>query len=230
MNTKCAFITGASRGLGHSIAEELQNEYRLALGYLRNPPSLDAELLIRGDVSLSATMRSAAVEIEENFGRLDLLVANAAISRDRSLLKTSDADFDETIAVNVSGVFNALRSFAPLLARSNGSVVVIGSIIGRRGAAGSVSYAASKAALIGLALTAAREFAPDVNLNVVIPGYMDTDMGMASEAGMIQAKMDHLGGVLTPVEEAAEVVADVARLKTVTGQIFTADGRLARWF
>lgn len=227
---RVAYITGASRGLGLEIARTLSERYALGLGCLKTaPPALPMSIELRGDVADPLTAELAVQALMDQYGRLDLFVANAAVSRDRALPRMSDAEWDETLATNLSGVFYGLRACAPALAESKGHAILVGSLIGRRGAAGSVNYAAAKAGLIALALTAAKEWAPDVRVNVVIPGYMDTDMGRETPDAAVAAKSDHLLGTWTDVGDAAALVASVAELKSVTGQVFTADGRLSRW-
>lgn len=226
-----AWITGASRGLGLRLAHLLAPDHDLALGCWRTPPPpIPGSLPIPGDVSDPEVSTRGAAAIEERFGRLDLFVANAAVVADKPMLRMrEDEDWDRILAVNVSAAFFGLRAAAPLLARTRGAAVLVGSIMGRRGAAGSVNYAASKAALLGLAASAARELAPSVRVNVVCPGYLETAMGLSTPRALEAARRDHLLGTLSSVDDAARLIREVARLEAVTGQIFSADGRMIPW-
>lgn len=226
-----AWITGATRGLGLRLAHLLAPDYELALGCWRTPPPpIQGSLPIPGDVSDPEVSTRGADAIEARFGRLDLFVANAAVVADKPMLKMREAeDWDRVLAINTSAAFYGLRAAAPLLARSRGAAVLVGSIMGRRGAAGSVNYAASKAALMGLALSAARELAPAVRVNVVCPGYIETDMGLSNPKALERARREHLQETLSSVEDAARLIREVARLEAVTGQVFAADGRIVPW-
>ena len=231
MPSKVCYITGASRGLGLAVARALEGKYRLGLGYRRNlPPALAHSLPVQADLSI-ASEASAAVElVRESFGRIDLVIANAAVTKDGLLARMSEDDWNQVIDTNLNGTFYTLRAAASALAETNGMAILVSSIIGRRGGAGSVNYAASKAGLIGMAHTLAVEWAPDIRVNVVVPGYMETDMGKESPELLERSRREHPLGVSTPVEDAARLIASVAELDTVTGQIFTADGRATRWF
>jgi 3-oxoacyl-[acyl-carrier protein] reductase len=227
---KVAYITGASIGLGRRVAELLAGKYRLGLGcHTHAAPDLPEAVPLPGDLADPATSTNAVATLLERFGRLDLFVANAAITIDRPFLKMTDADWDRTLAVNLSGVFYGLRACGEALRESRGMAILIASVMGRRGAAGSANYAASKAGVLALMHSAAREWAPEVRVNAVIPGYMPTAMGLDAPVALEAARAEHVLGVLTPVEDAARLVVAVAELETVSGQVFTADGRLSRW-
>jgi 3-oxoacyl-[acyl-carrier protein] reductase len=227
---KAAYITGASNGLGRRIAELLAGKFRLGLGcHSQAAPDLPAALALPGDIADPATSERAVETLLDRFGRLDLFIANAAITADRPFLKMTDEEWERTIAVNLSGVFYGLRACEDALRRSRGMAILIASVMGRRGAAGAANYAASKAGVLALMRTAAREWAPEARVNAVIPGYMPTAMGLAAPAALEAARAEHILDVLTPVEDAARLVVAVAELETVSGQVFTADGRLSRW-
>lgn len=227
---KVAYITGASRGLGLRVAELLEGRYNLGLGGNTNDaPALADSISLPGDLADPSTSSRAVQTLHDRFGRLDLFIANAAITIDKPFLRLTDEDWDRVIAVNLSGIFHGLRACGPLLKESRGSAILVASLLGRRGSAGSANYAASKSGVLALALTAAREWAPEVRVNAVIPGYMDTGMGRETPVAMETARTEHALGVLTPVEDAARLVVAVADFETVTGQVFTADGRINQW-
>lgn len=227
---RVVWITGASRGLGRRLAEMLAPDFDLGLGHHASPlPEIAGSLPLPGDVADPQTARRSIDLIRERFGRLDLFVANAAVIADKSMLCMKEEEWDRILAVNLSGAFWGLRAAAPMLTESKGAVVFVASIMGRRGAAGAVNYAASKAGLMGLAVSAARELAPHVRVNVVCPGYLDTDMGREAPKAMRAATRDHMLGQLADVEDAARLIREVAGLETVTGQVFAADGRIVPW-
>lgn len=225
-----AWITGASRGLGLRLAERLRDEYDLALGHFQSPPpAIAGALAVPGDVGDPETSRRGAEAIMARFGRLDLFVANAAVIADGPMIRMSEAEWDRVVAVNLTGVFHGLRAAAPLLTKSRGAAVLVSSILGRRGGIGSVNYAAAKAGVMGLAVAAARELAPAVRVNVVCPGYLETEMGLATPQALERARRDHLMGSLSSIDDAARLIREVGRLEAVTGQVFAADGRLVPW-
>ncbi len=225
-----ACVTGASRGLGRRIAETLAPTHDLALGFHRTAiDGFPEALRFGGDIADPATSRRAVDSIRERFGRLDLFVPNAGFVADRRFGEITDDEWDRHLRVNLDGVFHGLRAFGPLLESSSGTAIVVSSLLARRGATGAAAYAAAKAAVIGLALSAAREWAPRVRVNIVLPGYLETDMGLASPRALDRAREEHLLKRTGSIEDAARLVAFVATLSGVTGQVFSADGRLARW-
>ncbi len=227
---RVAWITGASRGLGRRLADLLAPDFDLGLGcHSSAPPALPGSVALPGDVADPLTADRSIATLKERFGRLDLFVANAAVIADRPMLRMTEEEWDRILAVNLSGAFWGLRAAAPLLVESRGAVVLVASIMGRRGAAGAVNYAASKAGLMGLAVSAARELAPHVRVNVVCPGYLDTDMGREAPEAMKASTRDHVLGTLASVEDAARLIREVAGLEAVTGQVFAADGRIVPW-
>ncbi|OIO28973.1 MAG: hypothetical protein COS94_04175 [Candidatus Hydrogenedentes bacterium CG07_land_8_20_14_0_80_42_17] len=227
---KVAYITGAAKGLGNRIAEVLSEEYELALGVNKTPISgFDDALIIKGDVADPKTSFRAEKEIRAKYGRLDLFVANAGMIVNELLISTSEEDWDRSIAVNLNGIFFGIRALFELLTESKGSIVIISSILGKRGAIGSAAYTASKAGLFGLALSSAKELAPNVRVNSILPGYLDTDMGQTSPKGMEFARNEHLLKRLGSIDDVAQMVLALSKMEGVTGQIFSPDGRLSSW-
>lgn len=228
MTKPVAYITGASRGLGRCVAEKLAGRYALGLGCFRHdPPQLPDSIMLRGDLADRETSTAAAARLVREFGRIDLFIANAAVSIDRPFLAMSEAEWDAVIAVDLTAVFHGLRAVEPEIRRARGAAVVVSSIIGRRGAAGAANYAAAKAGVIALARSAARAWAPEARANVFVPGYMPTDMGRENSAALRAAETEHLAGTLTVVDDAADLLIALAEAKTVTGQIVSADGRIS---
>lgn len=235
---KVAFVTGGSRGLGAETVLMLSaSGYRVALNYKdsRNearevvfraigPDSI----VLQGDVSDSRDVARMSRLLRRLWGRLDLLVNNAGISRDSLLLRTGQDEWDAHMAVNLRGAFNMTRGFARLMTASGGGHIInVSSRSGLRGKAGQAAYSASKAALIGLTLTSARELALDgICVNAVLPGYMDTDMGIAAPGAMEAARAKSLLGSLGDTSDLTSFIVWLSSSSTVTGQVFSIDTRI----
>lgn len=237
MPVKTALITGASRGLGKTIALELaERGYAVIVNYLSS--SVEAEEVaaragggscaIRADVGDPAEVKGLAGEIAARFGRLDAVINNAGITKDSLLLRQSEHDWDSVIRTNLTGCFNMIRHMSPLLIRAGGGHIVnIGSHSGARGKAGQPAYSASKAALTGLTLSAAQELAGyEIRVNSVMPGYLETGLGRVSVTAMEEARMRSALKVLSSEQEAAGFIAFLLKTSHITGQVFSLDSRI----
>jgi 3-oxoacyl-[acyl-carrier protein] reductase len=190
---KVALVTGASRGIGREIALTLAREgAAVGVNHLPDPEQagLAAALLedLRGlgaravalpaDVTDGPAMREAGRRLVEAFGRVDVVVTNAGIIDRRPFLEVTEADWDRVLAVNLRGTFNAIQAVLPhMLRQGGGKVVTVASELALIGRAGAAAYAASKAGVIGLTKSLAREFSPrGIHVNAVAPGPVDTDM------------------------------------------------------
>ena len=176
---RTAVVTGAGRGIGRAIVEALATDAWVAgldVAFPEGPGATQARF--EGDVRDAAAVARAVDSIAAERGGLDWVVCAAGIVRDRISWKLTDADWDDVLAVNLTGAFHVARAAAPHLRRSPaGRLVFIGSINGLRGKVGQANYAAAKAGLVGLARTLALELARDgVTVNVVAPGFVDTAM------------------------------------------------------
>ncbi len=235
-------MTGASRGIGRAIAERLAADGRLVVLVSRSAESLEqvrAAIESKGwqaeiracDVTQSELMTELIEEVASTHGRLDILVNNAGMTRDGLILRMSDADFDEVIAVNLRSVFITARAAArPMMRGRFGRIVNIGSVTGLIGNPGQVNYAAAKAGLVGLTKSLAKELAPKgITANVVAPGFVETNM-LASLTP--QQKEQALKAIPTRrlgrIEEIAHAVSFVASdlAGYMTGQVLIIDGGL----
>ena len=232
---RCALITGGSRGLGRALALALASgEYKIAINYLKGDEHAnealrvlgEGALLLKADVSDSTAV--GAAEIKKKWGRLDVLVNNAGVTSDALLVKLKEEDWDWVLGTNLKGCFNTIRAFAPLMKESGGGHIInISSISGTRGKAGQAAYSASKAALLGLTVSAARELSEyNIRVNAVLPGYMPTDMGRASPVAMDSAREKSIIGKLSDPKEVAGFISWLVGTESVTGQVFTIDSRM----
>lgn len=240
LEEKVAVVTGGARGIGREIAERLGGAGAgLALVDVNEELVAQAArevsesgIVARGyscDVSsLDATVATGE-KILSDFGRVDVLVNNAGITRDRLFLRMTADDWQQVMAVNLTGAFNASKAFAPaMLKQRDGCIVNIASVVGQAGNPGQANYAASKAGLIGLTKTLAREFAPrGVRVNAVAPGFIRTAMteALSEDVQMQMRQAIPLGRFGEPADVAGVVMFLVSDLANyVTGQVINCDG------
>ena len=235
---RVALVTGASRGIGLAIAARLagagaqvvmtaRRVDEAALGAVAAVGG-SAPTAIEGDIGEADFARSLAKQVFSAHKRLDILVNNAGVMRAGMLGMTPDADIEETMRVNLLGAIHLTQAVARLMVRTGGSIVNISSIIGVRGQAGQVAYAAAKAGLIGATLGAAKELAPkNVRVNAVAPGFIETEMTAALGDAVRAETLARVGLDLagTP-EDVADVVVFLASdlSRYVTGQVIGVDG------
>lgn len=241
---KIALITGASRGIGRGIARKLASLGATVLvnynGSQQKAQELAEEIAAIGgraecigcDVSDFAACAEMVDRIIGKYGRVDILVNNAGVTRDNLLMRMSEEDYDKVLDINLKGAFNTMRHLAKyFLKQRSGKIVNISSVSGVLGNAGQANYSASKAGLIGLTKSVARELASrGVCVNAVAPGFIDTEMTQAlsekaREAGVAAVPMGRMGSV----EDIAEMVAFLAgdRSNYITGQVICVDGGMA---
>lgn len=234
-------VTGASRGIGRAIALAFgQRKYRVAVNYLHSDEpakkvaeelhNLGAEAIaVKADVSNPRKVKDMFDVIDEKWGDVEVLVNNAGITRDRTILKMSDEEWKEVLDVNLSGAFWCLRECAKrMVKRRGGSILNVSSIVGVRGSVGNVNYASAKSGLIGLTKAAARELGRfGVQVNAILPGFHLTDMGKSlSEEQREAIRKRHALERFTDLNELAEFVVFAAEQKSASGQVFNFDSRV----
>jgi acetoacetyl-CoA reductase len=239
---KACLVTGASRGIGRAIALELgRNCASVAVGYANNKEAADevvAEIAASGgqsfafrlDVQDPAAIEPAVAKVVEAFGKIDVLVNNAGITRDRSLAKMSSEEWDDVLQTNLSSVFHLTSRVLPHMVKAGyGRIVNISSVIGLHGNFGQANYAAAKAGIVGFTKSAALELArKGVTVNAIAPGFIETEM-IAAMPDEVRAKiLDRIpmGRFGRPEEIAQAVAFLVSSGDYITGQVISIDGGL----
>ncbi len=237
---KTAVITGGSRGLGEKIAYKLASMGAdIAIIDIGSPALSQGvcskcrdEYNVKADsyacdVSNFEEVKETVAKIKEDFGTIHILVNNAGITRDGLIAMMKEEDFDKVIAVNLKGAFNMIRHTAGLFIRNReGCIINIASVAGIMGNAGQCNYAASKAGIIGLTKTIAKELAPKgVRCNAIAPGFIATDMTQNQTDNPL-IKMIPLGR-MGRAEDVAEAAGYLATAEYVTGEVLRVDGGIA---
>ena len=240
LSNKNVFVTGSTRGIGLAIAHKFAS---LGANVVLNGRSaISEELLaqfadygvkvvgISGDVSDNADAKRMVDAAVEALGSVDILVNNAGITKDGMALRMSEEDFDAVLKINLTGTFNMTQAvLKPMTKARAGAIINLSSVVGLTGNAGQANYAASKAGVIGFSKSIAREVAArNVRVNVIAPGFIESDMTAVlsdkiKDAMMGQIPMKRFG----QAEEVAEVAVFLAKQEYVTGQVLSIDGGLA---
>ena len=233
--SRVVLVTGGARGIGLACARAfLALGDRVAITYRSAPPPddlADELLCLPCDVTDPAQVDEAFTRVEELLGPVEVLVSNAGITADGLVLRMADADFTSVVDTNLAGGFRvAKRAVQKMIRARRGRIIFLGSVVGTVGQAGQANYAASKAGLVGLARSLAREFASrNITVNVVSPGPVDTEMlgALGDERRDTIAAAVPLGRVARPDEIAAAVrflASDEAAF--ITGTVLPVDGGL----
>jgi 3-oxoacyl-[acyl-carrier protein] reductase len=230
-DSRVVLITGGNRGIGYSIAEQLLKQGHRVAVTVRNGQGPTGSLSVVADVTDAASLDSAIAKIEAELGPIEVLVANAGMTKDTLLLRMSDEDFEQVINTNLTGVFRVLkRTTKSMIKQRFGRVILIGSVVALLGSAGQINYSASKAALVGMARSLTRELGGrGITANVVAPGFIDTDM--TAELTEEQRK-EYLAripaGRFASAEEVAKVVCWLASddAAYISGAVIPVDGGL----
>ena len=233
---KTAVVTGGSRGIGRAICLKLAGQgANIVLNYAGNAAAAEETraacealgvraLAVQGDVADPAACNALIDTAVETFGQVDILVCNAGITRDNLLMRMSDEEFQKVIDTNLKGTFHCMRAvIRPMMKKRRGRIISISSVVGLIGNAGQINYAASKAGVIGMTRSLAREVASrGITVNAVAPGFIRTDMtdvlGDAVKEGILRSiPLGKLGE--------AEDVANTVLF--ITGQVLSVDGGMA---
>ena len=241
LENKTAIITGATRGIGRGIAIEFA-KHGANVAFTYNS-SVDAALALeqelnslgvkaRGYQSNAAEFDKAqelAKEVLTEFGRIDVLINNAGITKDNLLLRISEEDFDQVIKVNLKSVFNLTKAvIRPMMKQRAGSIINMSSVVGLKGNAGQANYAASKAGIIGFSKSVALELGSrNIRSNVIAPGFIETEMTAKLDEAIVQGWREGIplkrGG--TPEDIANACVFLASNLSSyITGQTLSVDG------
>lgn len=238
---KCALVTGASRGIGKAIALKLASLGANLVLNFRNSESeaLEVEkevkdmgvdaISVKGDISKLEDVENLVAKAKEKFGAIDVMVNNAGITKDNLLIRMKEEDFDKVIDVNLKGVFNCLKTITPVMIKQkHGKIINLSSVVGISGNAGQVNYAASKAGVIGMTKSLAKEVGSrGINVNAVAPGFIETDMTeVLGEKYKEESKKNIPLKRLGKPEDVANVVAFLASESSdyITGQVIHVDG------
>lgn len=226
---RIVFVTGGNRGIGLSIARAFASDGDLVIVSYRTGGAPDGLVGVQMDVTSQESVNSAFSEIETKYGAVDVLVANAGITRDGLTIRMSEGDFTEVVETNLNGTFRtAQRAIAPMMKKRSGRIIFIGSVVALLGSAGQVNYAATKSGLVGMARALAREYGSrGLTFNVVAPGFVETDMTAELNEALREKYIAQipLGRFCTP-EEVAGVVKFIAspEARYITGAVIPVDG------
>lgn len=240
LKNKVAIITGASQGIGKGMAETFSKAGAHVACVSRNKDNLKsvADSLIENggaasfytcDVSSLDAFQNTIKEIVENHGSVDILVNNAGVCKDKLIMRMSEDDWNKVININLNGAFNGIKAVSQIMIKQRaGRIINISSIVGLIGNPGQANYAASKAGLIGLSKSAAKELAPrGITVNAIAPGYIATDMtnqitDQAKENLITKIPLGRIGSPSDIAASALFLASDEAGY--ITGQTLTVDG------
>lgn len=228
---RTVLITGGNRGIGRSIAEKfIEQGHRVAVT-ARSGEGPVGSLTVQADVTDGDSLTAAIAAVENALGPIEVLVANAGITKDMLLMRMSDDDFESVIDTNLTGSFRLVkRGITSMIKQRFGRVIFISSVVGLLGSAGQVNYSSSKSALVGFARSLTRELgARGITANVVAPGFIETDMTAALPAEQqAEYKKNIPAGRFAQPEEVAAVVAWLASddAAYISGAVIPVDGGL----
>lgn len=229
--SRSVLVTGGNRGIGRAVVERLLAQGHRVASIARTGEPAPGALGITADVTEAEQFEAAVVRVEQEQGPVEVLVANAGITRDTLLMRMSDEDWSQVLEVNLSATFRAIRRVSRGMVRARfGRIIVTGSVVGLYGSAGQANYAATKAALVGLVRSVTRELGSrGITANVVAPGFITTDMtaGLTEEVRdrYLQTIPAHRFG--TPQEVAAAVAFLAGEgAGYISGAVIPVDGGL----
>lgn len=228
---RSVLVTGGNRGIGLAIARAFAENGDMVTITYRGAEPPDDLTGVRCDVTDQVSVDAAFARVEERYGPVEILVANAGVTRDTLLLRMSEEDFSHVVDTNLTGAFRVVRRAARGMLRARkGRIVLIGSVVGLLGSPGQANYAATKAGLIGMARSLARELGSrGITVNVVAPGFVESDMTAELTE---QRRAEILAGIplarYATADEVARVVRWVASDEAayITGAVIPVDGGL----
>jgi len=231
MTDRVVLVTGGSKGIGRAMAETFRDAgYRVAATY-RSGEVPDGVLGVQCDITSQSSVDEAFEQVERELGPVEVLVANAGITKDTLLMRMSDDDWQQVLDTNLTGTFRVVRRASrPMMRARFGRMILISSVVGLMGNPGQVNYASSKAALVGMARSVTRELgARGVTCNVIAPGFIDTDMTKALDPDVIKdyeqrIPVGRLGSVDDVAAAALFLAGDAAGY--TTGAVIPVDGGL----
>ena len=228
---RTVLITGGNRGIGYAIAEEFVAAGHRVAVTARSGEGPTGSLTVRADVTDSAALDVAFTEVEQKLGPVEVVVANAGITRDMLLLRMTDDDFDAVVDTNLGGAFRVVkRASKGMLKAKFGRVILVSSVVGLFGGAGQVNYSSSKAGLVGMARSITRELGSrGITANVVAPGFIETDMtAELPEVQQADYKKSIPAGRFASPAEVAKVIVWLAGDDTgyISGAVIPVDGGL----
>ena len=231
MTPRTVLVTGGNRGIGRAIALAFAAAGHRVAVTARSGSGPDGVLTVQADVTDAASVDAAFTLVEAELGPVEVVVANAGITRDTLLMRMSEEDFDAVVATNLGGSFRVVKRASKGMLRARfGRVILISSVVGLLGSAGQVNYAASKAALVGFARSLTRELGGrSITANVVAPGFIETDMTAALPE---ETRTEYRGRIpaarFGTVDEVAQVVLWLAGDDAgyISGAVIPVDGGL----
>ncbi|MFN4200790.1 beta-ketoacyl-ACP reductase [Fervidobacterium gondwanense] len=225
LDGKVAIVTGASGGIGRAIAKELSNEGAVVIGFNYAPTGANNEYVV--DITDRKSVENAVHDVIQKFGRIDILINNAGITKDNLTYRMSYEDWDSVINTNLTGAFNMVKSCIRDIVKNQGVIINVSSVVGLEGNIGQANYSASKAGLIGLTKSLAKEFGrKNVRVNAIAPGFIETPMTEKLPEEIKRAAIEKISmRRFGKPEEVAKVVRFlVAEATYINGQIIVIDG------
>ena len=228
---RVAVVTGAARGIGAQIAELLRDSGYRVVSFDRTSDAPEGVLGVACDITNTDAVDVAFTEVESKLGPVEILVANAGITKDTLLMRMSDEDWDSVLNVNLTGAYRVIRRATRNMMKGRyGRIVLMGSVVGLKGSAGQVNYAATKAGLVGIARSVSRELGTrGITCNVVAPGFIETAMTAVLEPEVVdgyrkEIPVGRMGSVDDVAKAVRFLVSDDASY--ITGMVMPVDGGL----
>jgi len=228
---RTVLVTGGNRGIGHAIASRFVNEGHRVAVTARHGSGPAGSLTVVADVTDGESLDVAIAQVEAELGPIEVLVANAGITKDTLLMRMSDGDFEDVINTNLVGVFKVVkRCITSMIKAKHGRIILISSVVGLYGSPGQVNYASSKSALIGFARSVTRELGSrGITANVVAPGFINTDMTRELPETQQESYLSAIpAGRFAEPEEVAAAVSWLASddAAYISGAVIPVDGGL----